>query len=304
MKKEEIYETINGIDDKYIELAETYTPKKRNKNLVKWTVIAACLCLCLITVAVFPLLNKEPVNDLPKDITLPNNISASEDEDSLAISDDKTTDTYSASSGAVRDIQAMKKTHYVLYNGKKYSSEITDSLNELRGVTSWEFTQEQLGNFLCYLEKNSDGNYFPTQNESNIILYEYVPSTDKNACLLFEDGTYSVVTCFEEALIAAQICWFTYNDKTYTIQYRTKTDENSIEEAAGKYIGTLKDSWNISEILSIQGNDSFDLFEYGQNPGDSFYVIKYGDQFYIAICDDILPPRIELKLDGNKIMRP
>ena len=112
MKKEEIYETINGIDDKYIELAETYTPKKRNKNLVKWTVIAACLCLCLITVAVFPLLNKEPVNDLPKDI------SASEDEDSLAISDDKTTDTYSASSGAVRDIQAMKKTHYVLYNGK------------------------------------------------------------------------------------------------------------------------------------------------------------------------------------------
>lgn len=51
MKKEDMFEAVNGIDDEYIEKSEA---KPKKKAWVKWAGIAACLCLVVIgAVAIF-----------------------------------------------------------------------------------------------------------------------------------------------------------------------------------------------------------------------------------------------------------
>lgn len=46
MKKEELYETLEGIDDKFINEAEIAQPKKKSSIWIKWMSVAACICLC------------------------------------------------------------------------------------------------------------------------------------------------------------------------------------------------------------------------------------------------------------------
>lgn len=46
MKKEELYETLEGIDDKFINEADIAQPKKKSLKWIKWMSVAACLCLC------------------------------------------------------------------------------------------------------------------------------------------------------------------------------------------------------------------------------------------------------------------
>jgi hypothetical protein len=48
MKKEELYEIIEGIDEKYINEAEIVQLKRRRPAWMKWTAVAACLCLIVI----------------------------------------------------------------------------------------------------------------------------------------------------------------------------------------------------------------------------------------------------------------
>ncbi|MDY3854592.1 MAG: hypothetical protein SO170_06540 [Butyribacter sp.] len=47
MKKEELFETMEDIDKKYLEIADTYKPKKKRKIRMKGLAIAACLMLIL-----------------------------------------------------------------------------------------------------------------------------------------------------------------------------------------------------------------------------------------------------------------
>lgn len=47
MKKEELYETIEGIDEKFIDEAERIQLKRKQPVWFKWVSIAACLCLVL-----------------------------------------------------------------------------------------------------------------------------------------------------------------------------------------------------------------------------------------------------------------
>ena len=47
MKKEELFETINNIDNKYLEIAETFASKKKRKIWMKSIVTVACLFLVL-----------------------------------------------------------------------------------------------------------------------------------------------------------------------------------------------------------------------------------------------------------------
>lgn len=46
MKKEELYETLEGIDDKFINEADIVKLKKKPSIWIKWVSVAACLCLC------------------------------------------------------------------------------------------------------------------------------------------------------------------------------------------------------------------------------------------------------------------
>lgn len=48
MRKEELFETIEDIDKKYLEIADTFKPKKKRKIWVKGLTAVACLALILI----------------------------------------------------------------------------------------------------------------------------------------------------------------------------------------------------------------------------------------------------------------
>lgn len=50
MNKEELYETIEGIDGKFIDEAERVQLKKKHPVWVKWTAVAACFCLIAVGV--------------------------------------------------------------------------------------------------------------------------------------------------------------------------------------------------------------------------------------------------------------
>lgn len=52
MKKEELYDTIEGIDEKFIDEAETVSIKKKSSKWIQWGTIAACLCLVAGVVAI------------------------------------------------------------------------------------------------------------------------------------------------------------------------------------------------------------------------------------------------------------
>lgn len=45
MRKEDLFENINEIDEKYIKISDTYNPKKKSNSWMKWVATAACLCL-------------------------------------------------------------------------------------------------------------------------------------------------------------------------------------------------------------------------------------------------------------------
>lgn len=48
MRKEDLFENINEIDEKYIKVADTYNPKKKSNAWMKWVATAACLCLVVV----------------------------------------------------------------------------------------------------------------------------------------------------------------------------------------------------------------------------------------------------------------
>lgn len=62
MKKEELYEAMNDIDEEYLELADTYKSKKKNRVWVKWLAATACLFLVLSVLQFIPQ-NVAPVED-------------------------------------------------------------------------------------------------------------------------------------------------------------------------------------------------------------------------------------------------
>lgn len=59
MKKEELYETLESIDEKYIDEAEKIQLKKKQPVWVKWTVAAACLCLIVVGAVQLKQLNND-----------------------------------------------------------------------------------------------------------------------------------------------------------------------------------------------------------------------------------------------------
>lgn len=58
MKKEDLFETINDIDEKYVKMTDTYKPKKKTAVWLKWVATAACLCLVVSGVLVMVQINK------------------------------------------------------------------------------------------------------------------------------------------------------------------------------------------------------------------------------------------------------
>lgn len=54
MKKEELFEYINDIDEKYIKIADEYKIKNKLTVWIKWTVVAACLCMIVGSGILFP----------------------------------------------------------------------------------------------------------------------------------------------------------------------------------------------------------------------------------------------------------
>ena len=59
MKKEELYETLESIDEKYIDEAEKIQLKKKQPVWMKWTVAAACLCLIIVGAVQLKQLNND-----------------------------------------------------------------------------------------------------------------------------------------------------------------------------------------------------------------------------------------------------
>lgn len=47
MKKDELFESMNEVDDKYIEIADNYKGKKKITPYVRWIAMAACICLAV-----------------------------------------------------------------------------------------------------------------------------------------------------------------------------------------------------------------------------------------------------------------
>jgi len=47
MKKEELFEIMEDIDEKYLEIADTYKINKKKKNWIKGLAVAACLALII-----------------------------------------------------------------------------------------------------------------------------------------------------------------------------------------------------------------------------------------------------------------
>ncbi|MGI6316887.1 MAG: hypothetical protein ACOX17_09535 [Christensenellales bacterium] len=63
MKEEKIFESIADIDEKYIAEARTKTAKKMRPVWIKWTAIAACLCLIVASVVGVPRFKKTNSSD-------------------------------------------------------------------------------------------------------------------------------------------------------------------------------------------------------------------------------------------------
>ncbi len=65
MKKEELFEALNDIDDKYIKEARKSNPNKK-KTILRWTSLVACAAILISAVFVTPLLTKKPAGEQPK----------------------------------------------------------------------------------------------------------------------------------------------------------------------------------------------------------------------------------------------
>lgn len=64
MKKEQLYETIGEIDDKYVDDAHKITKKKARNTWIKWSAIAACICFIVVgAFTILPNNNDEIVDD-------------------------------------------------------------------------------------------------------------------------------------------------------------------------------------------------------------------------------------------------
>ena len=64
MKKEELFEVLGDIDDKYINEARKSNPGKK-KTILRWTSLVACAAILISAVFVTPLLTKKPAGTQP-----------------------------------------------------------------------------------------------------------------------------------------------------------------------------------------------------------------------------------------------
>ncbi len=275
MKKENVLDAMEHIDPDMIEEADTYKRTEKTNAWVKWTVLAACLCVCIIGAAKFlPSLQngRETQAELPQDVgNVPETPAPDYDEGPDFETDDEMISRYDSSLND-EDL-AVNNGYWELSNSLKAAIQEYDDSVKYRVV----------------VEVFKDGTVFDSGSNEVLVLEEFFLKNDYAVVHEnYEDSTmkasYFTIHATKEQLLQFPVNpSYGYYLSLYD-EYLGLDKAAEIQDQSG-YVGASEATTEYPEEIAV----IFQAIVNAAACGDLPYVID------VSLHDD--PLRIEVLVD-------
>lgn len=247
MNRKDLYNGFNEVDDDILERSEAAMSRKKKPVWLKWSAMAACLCLVVFGVVTLPMLNQEPSNnvDPPNSGDYPYNDGDVLDYIGMPLNDIET-DSGTIIFNEITDIEAYRKfnTNYG-YENKPYYSTRTTAYDFL----TW-YPVSSENDFISVAIFEKDGSIENCPNYNEFLLYrDNAPIAAELIMQIFEKGDTTHADAYYNSAI-----------DSYGISFRPES--NCIATVViGKDISSIDDRFeNILPIFQSTlgtGNSSF-----------------------------------------------
>jgi hypothetical protein len=268
MKEKRILNTLEKVDEKYIEDAAPAKQKYKKTVWVRWIAAAACLCLA-VGVAV------------PRLTDMFHNKSGVPYQ------------THDGSDSLVQEISALE------FNGAYYeATDIPEALERYGLPTA--ITENMAGKHLSYLEPNSGAGYKESATETDIELLEYAPASCRGVYVIRAGSKYlaalfcNILALDDNTSTELETLYGFYGiESSDDIASITEVSWNR-DKAVGNAVtekSEIAAFYEISSSLTSYGNDDFQKTVFDTIPED--HQVNAHTEF----ANDLKAIRIETK-DG------
>jgi len=268
MKEKRILNTLEKVDEKYIEDAAPAKQKYKKTAWVRWIAVAACLCLA-VGVAVPRLI------------------------DMFHIKSGTPSQTHDGSDSLAQEISALE------FNGAYYEATDIPEALERYGLPT-VITENMAGKHLSYLEPNSGAGYKESATETDIELLEYAPASCRGVYVIRDGSKYlaalfcNILTFDDNTSTELETLYGFYGiESSDDIASITEVSWNR-DKAVGNAVtekSEIAAFYEISSSLTSYGNDDFQNIVFDTIPEDQ--QVNAHTEF----ANDLKAIRIETK-DG------
>ena len=268
MKEKRILNTLEKVDEKYIEDAAPAKQKYKKTAWVRWIAVAACLCLA-VGIAV------------PRLIDVFQNKGGDPSQ------------TYDGPDSLVQEIAALE------FNGAYYEATDIPEALERYGLPT-VITENMAGKHLSYLEPNSSAGYKESATETDIELLEYAPASCRGVYVIRDGSKYlaalfcNILSLDDNASTGMETLYGFYGiESSDDIASITEVSWNR-DKAVGNAVtekSEIAAFYEISSSLTSYGNDDFQKTVFDTIPEDQ--QVNAHTEF----ANDLKAIRIETK-DG------
>ena len=267
MKNYELLDAIGGIDAHYVNAADQPAGRKRSSRIIRWIVVAACMCLT-VGIVIIPQLTNILQNKGGSDHQ------THEDPDYL-----------------VQDIANLE------FNGAYYEATDIPEVLERFGLPT-VITEDMAGEHFGYLQTDGGAGYKESAVETDIELMQYAPASCRGVYIIRDGNKYlaalfcNIISLDSNASAEMETLYEFYGIQsaddiisiTEVDRNRDKTIGNVITDS--HEIATF---YEISNQLACYGNDDFQAIVFDGIPEEQ------QPEAHTKFADDLKVIRIETK---------